>query len=589
MDGLHFLHPTWLWLLVLVPLLWAWFRWRRPKPGQWSDIVDAELAPFVLSGSAQQRPWLPLAVLSVLAVVAIMAMAGPAWDKKEVPVFRQQQAVVLALDLSQSMHARDMSPERLERARYKLIDLLQARQEGQTGLVVFAGDAFTVSPLTDDASTIEAQMKGLTPDIMPAQGSAADRAVQRANELLAQTGLQRGSIVLLTDGVGDKVAAERAIEAARTKGYSVSILGFGTSNGAPVPLRNGGFLLDAQGNTVMPRLDATGLRDLAQLGGGVYATAAINDTDIQQLQAHWASLAQRGDVIEDQAGRQVDTWVNAGIWLVLLLLPAAMLLFRRGWLTLIALVILLPRPAEVQAAAWESLWQTPDQQGQQALAAGDAQRALQLFKNPDWRAAAAYRAGDYELAAKLYANSDTLDGLYNYGNVLARQGKISQAIAVYERVLTRNPQHEDARHNLELLKKQQEQQREESQRQQQNQSQQQQQQQQEQEQDQNQANNESSNNQQNESEQQAQAEEPPEETPEPEEQPEPEEAESEQDKEQQPDEPEQQRMTQQQQEQQQATEQWLRRIPDDPAGLWRRKFLYQYRQRGAQTAEEQPW
>jgi len=584
MDGLHFLHPAWLGLLVLVPLLWAWFWWRRPKPRQWRDIVDAELAPFVLSGSAQQRPWLPLAVLSVLAVVTIVALAGPAWDKKEVPVFRQQQAVVLALDLSQSMHARDMNPERLERARYKLIDLLQAREEGQTGLVVFAGDAFTVSPLTDDARTIEAQMKGLTPDIMPAQGSAADRAVSKASELLEQAGLQQGSIVLLTDGVGDNAAAKQAIEAARTKGYSVSILGFGTPSGAPVPLRNGGFLLDAQGKTVMPRLDVANLRDLAQAGDGVYATASINSQDVAQLQAHWASLAQRSDVRQDQAGRQVDAWANAGIWLVLLLLPVAMFLFRRGWLTLIAVAILLQRPAEVQAAVWEDLWQTPDQQGQQALDAGDAQRALQLFKNDDWRAAAAYRAGDYELAAQLYANSDTLDGLYNYGNVLARQGKIPQAIAVYERVLTRDPQNEDARHNLEVLQQQQEQQQEEGQQQQQqNQSQQQ----QERNQSENQANHESADNQQSEREQSSQTESPPEERPEPEDQSE--QAESEQDQEPQQADPEQQRATQQEKEQQQATEQWLRRIPDDPAGLWRRKFLYQYRQRGAQTAEEQPW
>ncbi len=592
MMGFHFLHPDWLWLLLVIPVFWAWGYFRRGKKNSWLDVVDSELAPFVLTGQEQSQKTRFILVFSLLAALAILAMAGPAWVKKEVPVFRQQQSLVVALDLSTSMYAADVSPNRLELARFKLLDLLNLRKDGQTGLVVFAGDAFAVSPLTDDTNTIAEQMKSLTPELMPAQGSHPDLAIRQSLELLQQAGAKTGSILLMTDGMSDVALTREAVQMAVAQGYPVAVIAFGSAQGAPIPLRDGGFVTDANGQTVMATLDIAALQALATLGKGVFVQAGIGDDDIQQLAGQWWAAQPAAGLLQG-GSRQVDTWVNEGIWLVLLMLPLVVLLFRRGWLAVLALVFVLPHSEPVQAALWNDLWQTPDQQAQTALQAGQAEAASTLFADPDWKAAAAYRAGDYKQAASLYAASKTLEGQYNYGNALARLGKTAEAIAAYEKVLAQNPQHEDAQFNLELLKKQQEQ---EQQKQQQSQ--------------QGQQPNPPQNSQNNGGEQQKQpgqadSQQPQNGDSQGQQQP----ADAEQAQEEQQKQKEQQEkqdqaqkdneqaqqdaspedsMDAQSREQQQATEQWLRRIPDDPAGLWRRKFQYQYQQR-ARPAQGEAW
>ena len=200
MAAFHFLYPQAFWLLLLLVPLWFWILRRRQQQSGWQELIDPALAPFVLTGRERRQSLFSLLVFSAIALLSILAMAGPAWEKKEVPVFRQQQALVIALDLSASMYAQDLSPNRLEQARFKVMDILQTRKGEQTGLVVFAGDAFPVSPLTDDIKTIEAQMKNLTPDIMPVQGGALGLAIERSMELLRQAGAKSGNILLITDG-----------------------------------------------------------------------------------------------------------------------------------------------------------------------------------------------------------------------------------------------------------------------------------------------------------------------------------------------------------------------------------------------------
>lgn len=591
-TNFHFMHPGWLWLWLLVPLLWLWAVWRRAREGTWSELVDAQLAPFVLTGQNRQQRYRAVSIMSLLIVIAVLAIAGPSWEKREIPAFRTQQSLVVGLDLSASMYVRDTVPNRLDTARFKLLDLLQLRADGQTALVVFAGDAFVVSPLTDDTSTIAAQVKSLSPEIMPVQGSHTDLAILRALDILEQTTPGEGSILLITDGTTDVRLARDAAKRAVNQGYTVSILGIGTEAGAPIPMSDGSFLTDASGATVIPRLDTAALTAVATAGGGVFTTATVSEGDINALLAHWGSVLGADKQMEEQE-RQLDVWFNQGIWLVLLLLPLGMLLFRRGWLTLWLaglLPVMLLNPQSAQATVWNDLWLTPNQQGQMALQQGDAAAASELFSDPHWQAAAAYKAGDFARAATLYAQDESVAGLYNYGNALAMQGKLEQAIAAYEAVLAQQPEHEDARHNLEQLKAQQEQQNQNQQGQQ------------------NQQGGQNSGTQNNAQQQGGGGESSDYETQSAQsgEQAEDNQDEQGQDQQQagqaaeQPGEGEQQakgeqesagEMDAQTREQKQATEQWLRLIPDDPAGLWRRKFRYQYRQRNAngQPAQGESW
>ncbi|QQZ31047.1 VWA domain-containing protein [Thiothrix subterranea] len=577
MNNLHFLHPEWLWLLLVLPLVLGikWFQARQQ--GGWERIVDKQLMPFVLSGTAGNWGWLPLAWLSLALLVAIVAMAGPAWEKREVPVFRDQQALVVAMDFSVSMYADDEKPNRITLARFKLLDILNARQDAQNGLVVFAGDAFVVTPLTDDVATIQEQVKNLAPDIMPAPGSLLTPAIERSIELLQQAGMKTGSILLMTDGVADTESAVAAADKAWGMGYNVSVLSLGSADGAAIPRPRGGFLLDSAGKTVIATVNLDDLARIAKAGGGIFMQAALGDADVNALSQQWQSLSQQQ--LSKSQGRQTDAWVNEGYWLVLLLLPLAALTFRRGWLGAVLVCILLPQPQTATAFSWDDLWLTPDQQAQEALDSGQPARASELFHNPEWKGASAYKNKDYQTAAQQYAAQQSITGQYNYGNAQAKAGKFKEAIIAYKRVLEADPNHEDARHNLKIVEEalQQQQQQEE-----QNQKNSQKNQPQQQPQDQQGADQQQAQGAQGQDSQTPQPNNSPDQQQQAQEENAAEHAEQEAEQAKQG-EQETEANDPQQREQEQATEQWLRRIPDDPSGLWRRKFQYQYQQRGAQA------
>ncbi|WP_455366372.1 VWA domain-containing protein [Kaarinaea lacus] len=624
LSNFHFLRPYW--LLGIIPLVWvSWlYARRRLKAGSWSRVCDDRLLPFILIGQQQQvSSWRTFA-LFLCGLLLIIALAGPAWIKLPQPVFRSQAALVIALDLSRSMDVADIKPSRLARARHKILDILGKRQEGQTALIVYAAEPFVVTPLTEDTNTVATLVKDLTTDLMPYQGSYPHKALRKAVELFKQASIVNGQVLLVTDGV-DVAEVDDAVNELTDSGYHLSVLGIGTQQGAPIADRGGGFVKDASGSIVMAQLDEQRLRQIALEGGGIYRKITATDQDINDLLNRMAPSRLQDDFTDnnDALKLQSDQWREEGPWLVLLLLPFAALVFRRGYLAVL-LIILLPVPQSGYALDWSSLWKNQDQQAAAALDQGDAKTAAELFNDPEWKAAASYRAGDYQQAIESLDGMQHADALYNKGNALAKAGDLQQAIDTYNQALEKNPEHEDARYNRDLIQhfleqqKQQQQNNNQSQNnendQQNQQSQQQQSQQdsqssQEQQSDSQQAqqsndeqqqqqNSQSSSNaqqeqQQNqESAQQQQAEEEQSEQKQEAQQ----QAEQHKQQEQEPDDATPSHVAQgnddleDDPESMRRTEQWLRRIPDDPGGLLRRKFRYQSQmnQRQAQ-GESKPW
>ncbi len=191
-------------------------------------------------------------------------MAGPAWQRVEQPVFRSDQALVVALDLSRSMDAQDVAPSRLMRARLKILDLLERRGSGQTALVVYSSNAFTVTPLTTDTDTIAALVNSLSTDIMPSRGSYPTAAIDKGKQLLEQAGAASGEILLVTDG-SSSPDTERTARDLKAFGYTLSVLAVGTAEGAPIPRLSGGFVTDQSGNLAVPRLEAPARGAFAQV------------------------------------------------------------------------------------------------------------------------------------------------------------------------------------------------------------------------------------------------------------------------------------------------------------------------------------
>jgi Ca-activated chloride channel homolog len=558
-------------------------------------------------------------LFAIAGVLAITALAGPTWEQRPIPVFKQQSALVLILDLSASMSAEDVKPSRVTRAKEKVLDILKKRREGQTALVVFAGDAFTVTPLTDDTATIASQVKSLSTSIMPVQGSNSNSGLVLARKLLHQAGQVNGNILIITDGINTA-----SLETARQmsgEGYRISVLAVGTQQGAPIPMPGGGFLKDQAGSVVIPKVNLNMLSQLADLGGGQFQRLTVDDRDINSLLAPIAKLKLSSRSTKTKLN--TDTWYEAGPYLLLLVLPLAAYAFRRGILVALLLALLLPGiPNQAQAFELASLWQNQNQQAVEKLKQHQAKSAAKQFTDPKWKAAALYKSGQYQQALKVYNqihNPDT-ETLYNKANTLAKLGEIPQAIKTYNQVLKRDKQNVDAKYNRDLLKKEQKQQqqkqsssgkksqsskdsRSSQSKQEQNPSSDKQQshsdknqnsstskqQQSKKQAGSNQSTaknnkNDKSMEQQNESQQRNKNQQNDEQNKQDKSQQQAPQAKedlsSSQDKqnEQQTASPE-SKLTEAQKEQQQANEQWLRRIPDDPGGLLRRKFYYQSQQR----------
>lgn len=668
-ENLHFIRADWFYAFIPL-LLFLYLSYKtRLNDKNWQGVIDQRLVPFVLSKTGNKQRRYPLLLIFVACSLCITALAGPVYKKLSQPVYREQSSLVVLLDLSQSMNATDIKPSRLSRAKLELLDLLKTRKTGQTALIVYAADAFVVTPLTDDNATIANLVPSLETDMMPAQGSNLSNALSKTFSLFTQAGIINGDVLVITDDIHSR--DESAIKKMLSQGHRLSIFGIGTSGGAPVPL-DGGFLQNSEGAIVIPRLHPEKLRTYALSGGGLYSTLQADDRDIEKL----SKLFQSSDTVKDITNKDLnaDIWQEEGHWLLLPLIFFAALWARKGWLAvqllfLFPVVGLIPQPANAESAEIEDnlqttqsfdtkyLWRSPDQQAMEAFNNGDNSKAAEKFTRPEWKASALYRDEEYEAAVNTLANTDSSDGYYNKGNALARLEKYEESIKAYDKALELDELNEDATFNREqvkqALKQQQDSQQQDGQPQedqdqdgekQEGDKQQDENSQDSDQQNQQQENQRQDNQQQDSQQSDNQSSEPSEENnkdnKDQEQQPsaksdskEQQEMEQEQlkqrdakteaeqqkqeDQEYQKDQEKNQQDNAEQQnadnevehkesedkpmdievnpmeasitEEEKATEQWLKRIPDDPGGLLRRKFYYQYKQVPNQKDSEQPW
>ena len=588
-ENFHFLRP--LWLLALIPaLLLVVYLWRiNESASSWDRAIDKDLLPYLLDNTKSVAERTPLVLLLTLWSLAILALAGPVWEKIAQPVQQRQDALVVVYDQSLSMYAADFDPNRLTVSKRKVLDVLDMRTEGQTALVVYAGDAHTVTPLTEDSVTIRALVPSINPNIMPSFGSNTIAAVERAKGLLTDAGAASGSILLVTDGIERRDHAAIG-EMLQQTGYRLSILGVGTEEGAPIPAGGGEFLRTETGEIVVPRLDRASLQDLAALVNGRYVDMQISADDVNYLLAEDDFFSE--EELED-VDQNFDIWYEVGPWFLLLILPLSALVFRRGWIlsatVATAAISALTPTAPAEAAEWADLWKTRDQRGADAYANQDPIGAAGLFTDPQWQGSAAYHAGDYPAAAQAFAaalSTESADSHYNLGNAYAKSANFEQAISSYNVAIALQPDHEDAIHNRDivqkLLEEQQQQEEEQSQEEQMS---------DEEEQEQQEENEPK----EEEAEQQEEEQQEQQEGGDEEEQEENEPQDGEQKESEEENQGEEPQLSNAENESQESLEQWLRRIDDDPGELLQRKFQFEYRRRQVdsrssnQSVETQIW
>ncbi|UAA40104.1 VWA domain-containing protein [Paraneptunicella aestuarii] len=608
LQDFHFIRPMWLLAIVPLLLLVMGLKYIQKQQSGWQGVIASHLYQHLISvkGGKTQRP--PLFLLGFGWVLASIALAGPTWERLPQPVYQLHTGKVVVMDMSMSMRATDITPNRLSRAKFKAIDLVKQAGEGEIGLIAYAGDAFVISPLSSDIQNLTALIPSLAPEIMPTPGSEPQYAMEEAIKLLDSAGYKKGEIFWITDGV-DITQVAPITQMIAKHDYRLSILGIGTEEGAPIKLPNNELMKDSRGAIVIPQFESSPLKLLARKGKGRYIDMQPTDQDIEYL-IEQELMERNVEQNEGSEGNFGDQWKEMGPYLILFILPFAAYAFRRGILAVLLCVMLPLAPPQAKADWWSDLWQRPDQQGMQSFNKENYADASAQFDDPMWKGSAAYRNGDYEQAIEAFSQLDTAESNYNLGNALAKAGDLEQAIEAYKKALQQDPNHEDAKINKELLEQMQQQQEQQNQQDQQNQDNQEQQDKQEQsqnqdqsdssqqqqdqeQQDQQQSDSENSDqqnsDQQQEQDQQNQSEQEKEQQEQQEqksEQEQSEQEESEKEQEQQA-EMQQEELTDEQKEQQQKMQTLLRKVPDDPAYLLKRKMLLEQERRKRQRLPSQ--
>ena len=444
----HLFRPGW--LLLLPPLGWLlWQLWHRQKrAGRWQMILPPAFHAVLLSGGSGRESKSPWVVLGIAWLLAVLALLGPSWQRVEQSSQKPSDPVVVLLELTPEMLATDSPPNRLEQARRKLYDLLQARDNAPTAIVVYAGSAHTLVPLSDDLATSRNLLEALRPSIMPEPGHRADLAVEKAMTLLKQGGLGQGRLLLVGSSLSKQERQGIRLQLQGAQAPTLSILGIGSREGTPVTQESGEFLKDEQGAILVPRLDSPTLKAFASEMGGRYRAARLDDKDLRQLNLLDGpqSLRNDGQLLH------LDTWADQGYWLLLPLLLLAACAGRRGWLFCLPL-LLLGAPQPSYAFELQDLWLRPDQQGQYLLKHKRPAEAAEHFEDPQWQGVALYEAGNYAEAIKRFAQGNDAYAHYNRGNALARSGELEAAIDAYEQALEAQPDLQPALKNKALVEK----------------------------------------------------------------------------------------------------------------------------------------
>jgi Ca-activated chloride channel family protein len=322
----HLLRPWWLLALIPVVILVILLFKYSAKSNSWSKYCDSHLLEHVTIGqdSRTNKTLIPLVFL-ILWSFAVFALAGPTYKHKDIPVFQKNFSRVIALDVSKSMDTADVSPSRLERAKYKILDILKRIKEGQVGMLVFSSEPFVVSPLTSDAKTVANLVPVLNSNIVPVQGHNITRALKKSAELIEQAGALGGQIILVTDSTPSAKAIEQAKDLAE-KGIKVDVYAIGTPQGGIAKDAKGNYLKDAKGNIQYFGVNLSKLRSLANAGDGKLVTLTNSNTDIKSLLS---------DKIADGAKESKQDsanvfWQDDGVYIIWVLSILSVFIFRRG-------------------------------------------------------------------------------------------------------------------------------------------------------------------------------------------------------------------------------------------------------------------
>jgi Ca-activated chloride channel homolog len=287
MEMFRFAHIEYLWGLLIIPFLiliflWSRFSRRRALRRFGNRQLLNELMPFASSS----RPAFKFLILMLALALFIIGAAQPQFGSKLKKVQREGVEIIIALDVSNSMMAEDIQPNRLERSKRAISRLVDRLRDDKIGLVVFAGEAYTQLPITTDYNSAKLFLEAVTVDIVPRQGTAIGAAINLAIRSFTPGGLANKAIIVITDGENHEDDPITAAQEAVKNGIVVHTIGMGLPQGSPIPVSRGGqtdYMRDRNGNVVVTRLDELMLEQIADAGKGIYVRANNAQTGLNVL------------------------------------------------------------------------------------------------------------------------------------------------------------------------------------------------------------------------------------------------------------------------------------------------------------------
>lgn len=506
----RFAHIELLWLLVTIPVfVAAYIVYTRRKRRQLEAFGDPELVETLMPNASRVRPTIKFSILMVALALLIIAAARPQFGQSERTEKREGIEAIIALDISNSMLAEDVAPNRLDRAKQMLSKMIDQMVNDKVGLVVFAGDAFIQLPITCDYVSAKMFLNTIKPDLIKTQGTAIGQALNTSIRCFGEQSDASRAIILITDGENHEDDAVAVAKRAKEEGIKVLVVGIGKPEGSPIPVPGtNNFIKDRQGNVVVSKLNEEMCREIASAGDGIYVRCDNTNTAMRALQKELDTLATQE--IETSVFTDYNEQFQSFALLALLLLVIDFFIFNRKNKTItrldifgtsgsrglvVSMLLLCSLSMFAQREAGDVRSGNREYRKQNFSEAEiDYRRALETNKNSY---EAHYNLGDALFKQDKYAEAQTefetaaqlvdakkekeryAKSMHNIGNCAFAQQQYDKAVSAYQQSLRANPKDNDTRYNLvkamEMLQQQQQQQN-----QQQNQDQQQQQQQQEQ-------------------------------------------------------------------------------------------------------------
>jgi Ca-activated chloride channel family protein len=321
-DALHFIRPLWLIALPIIGLTWWLVRRRDASQAKVGNFVAPHLREALTVNRDARRGLRAVDGVTAALLAATIASAGPTWSKQASPWFTETAPLIVAIEVSDSMRSNDFQPTRLDRARFKVMDLVAERTGSRTALIAYAGSAHIVVPPSTDAAVLQPFLESLDPAIMPAPDSAADRVLPLARTLLGDQAAG-GTLLFVNDGFDSGDVAPLTEFAAQPDSPALAALVVGTDEGGVALLPDGTPVM-SNGGRLDTRVDESMLRRVASAANVTVVRASTGDGDIRQLLRTIQSNLRLADDPDAE-------WRDQGWWL---LWPAALLSllwFRRGW------------------------------------------------------------------------------------------------------------------------------------------------------------------------------------------------------------------------------------------------------------------